>query len=185
MGFVQTNYHIIMREIDRIMSEKGVSTQELVLELELYKDLGQESSLANQDKFKVGVTQEYLEGNRPKNQKFNVNAFVSGLSRIHGRMTSRDLLALARHGDGSSDYYCVQIKRPIDFPDECVKTLRERESDTLEDYFVPEPMIPFQIGITSATSKAHILYSESDTECSTITTSQVSMDWFKGLFIFS
>jgi len=78
MGFVQTNYHIIMREIDRIMSEKGVSTQELVLELELYKDLGQESSLANQDKFKVGVTQEYLEGNRPKSQKCNDNAFCLG-----------------------------------------------------------------------------------------------------------
>jgi hypothetical protein len=104
MGFVQTNYHTIMREMDRIMSENWSWN----LSFTRTSDRSPPSRTRTSARWvsRRNISKEIAR--RTRNAMAML--FVSGLSRIHVRMTSKDLLAVARHADGSSDYYCVQIK---------------------------------------------------------------------------
>jgi hypothetical protein len=96
-----------MKEFDRIMREKKIGKQELLLELDLYPDeQGSAPALRTPPEFKVGITRRYLEGIETKWYD------ADSIQDHYQRMTSNHLLILVRNPDRSSSIYKLQIMLP-------------------------------------------------------------------------
>ena len=93
-----------MKEFDRIMREKKIDKQELLLELDLYPDeQGSAPALRTPPEFKVGITRRYLEVTG--NEWYDADS----IQDHYQRMTSNHLLVLVRNPDQSMSIYKLQI----------------------------------------------------------------------------
>ena len=119
-NWVQRNYFLIMQELDRATDLYSVPKRELVLELDFYAKHGIAPALCTPNPiFKVGVTKDYLEGDRPEEPDWfykgtdvydsNIKTFLTGLRDHYQRMTSNHVLTILRYPTGSSGIYRIQI----------------------------------------------------------------------------
>jgi hypothetical protein len=106
-SWIQSHYYDYMKEFDRIMREKKIGKQELLLELDLYPDeQGSAPALRTPPEFKVGITRRYLEVTG--NEWYDAGS----IQDHYQRMTSNHLLILVRNPDRSSSIYKLQIMLP-------------------------------------------------------------------------
>lgn len=119
MSFVESNYYDIMRDIVRITQEHNLDKQEVVLELSFFADEGSAPALREPPEFKVGITKDYLEGDRPNEPDWfckgthvyekNVSAFLQAAADQYHRMTSDHLLTIVRYASGSSGVHHLML----------------------------------------------------------------------------
>jgi hypothetical protein len=103
-SWIQRQYYDYMKEFDRIMREKKIDKQELLLELDLYSDeQGSAPALRTPPEFKVGITRRYLE--RRGTEWYDADS----IRDHYQRMTSNHLLVLVRNPDHSMSIYKLQI----------------------------------------------------------------------------
>jgi hypothetical protein len=130
-----------MKEFDRIMREKKIDKQELLLELDLYPDeQGSAPALRTPPEFKVNITRRYLD--TPTGTKW----YDADTIRDHyQRMTSNHLLILVRNPDQSMSIYKLQIDLHTGFgkfSDEAMdafsRALRNDDSRLLRVYGDPQ-----------------------------------------------
>jgi hypothetical protein len=103
-SWIHSHYYDYMKEFDRMMREKKIDKQELLLELDLYPDeQGSAPALRTPPEFKVGITRSYLEG-------IGADWYDPDSIQDHyQRMTSNHLLILVRNPDQSMSVYKLQI----------------------------------------------------------------------------
>lgn len=120
MNWVQRNYFLIMQDLDRATHLYDVPKRELVLVLDFYAKHGVAPALCTTGPiFDVGLTKDYLEGDRPDEPDWffkgtsvyekNIEQFLMGLRDHYQRMTSNHILTILRYPTGSSGVYRIQL----------------------------------------------------------------------------
>ena len=118
-NWVELHYFLIMHELDRLTHLYGVPKRELVLELDFYAKHGTVPALCTPDPFfKVGVSKDYFEGDRPEEPDWffkgtseyqsHIRIFVTGMLDQYERTTPNQILVILRDPMGNAGIYRVQ-----------------------------------------------------------------------------
>jgi chemotaxis signal transduction protein len=109
--FCVNNYYEIMLEVDRVTTVTNVDKKDLLLEMDLYADpqKGSAPALREPPEFKIAPARGYLDGTRPDEPDWfdkgstvyeeNIRRMLACIRDRHERMTSNDILVLARYPD--------------------------------------------------------------------------------------